>query len=98
MNERLQKLFDALKGEYELGTFKEFSAYLADDKKRKLFYEEIIAPNFDVESLDIFEQAYGLKKKRRYRGYWGRNGYGISWTRGSRRWYFGCFRSHGTTK
>ena len=63
MNERLQKLFDALKGEYDLGTFKEFEAYLADDKKRKLFYEEIIAPNFEVESLDIFEQAYGLKKK-----------------------------------
>lgn len=63
MNERLQKLFDALKGEYDLGTFKEFSAYLADEKKRKLFYEEIIAPNFEVESLDVFEQAYGLKKK-----------------------------------
>ena len=34
-----------------------------DDEKRKKFYEQIIEPNYDVESLEVFEQAYGLKKK-----------------------------------
>lgn len=51
MNEKIQKLFDALKGEYELGTFEEFNAYLADDKKRKLFYEEIIAQTLRLKAL-----------------------------------------------
>tara|TARA_R100001440_G_scaffold26542_4_gene43409 strand:+ start:8898 stop:15071 length:6174 start_codon:yes stop_codon:yes gene_type:complete len=61
--EAIKKLYDALAAEYELGSIEEFTAYLMDDVKRKKFYEQIIEPNYDVESLEVFEQAYGLKKK-----------------------------------
>jgi len=60
--EAIKKLYDALAAEYDLGTIEDFTAYLMDDEKRK-FYEQIIEPNYDVESLEVFEQAYGLKKK-----------------------------------
>jgi hypothetical protein len=63
MNENLQALYDALKGEYDLGTPEEFFAYLQDDGNREVFYEQIIQPQYEVESQDIFEQTYGLKKK-----------------------------------
>lgn len=62
-NEAIKKLYEALAADYELGSIEEFTAYLQDDKKRKMFYEQVIEPNFDVESYEIFEQAYGLKKK-----------------------------------
>ncbi len=62
-NEAIKKLYEALAGDYDLGTIEDFTAYLMDDEKRKKFYEQIIEPNYDVESLELFEQAYGLKKK-----------------------------------
>jgi len=63
MNERIKKLYDTLKGEYELGTIEEFIKYLENEESRKKFFDQIIEPNFEVESFEIFEQAYGLKKK-----------------------------------
>ena len=62
-NEAIKRLYEALAAEYDLGTIEDFTAYLMDDEKRKKFYEQIIEPNYDVESLEVFEQAYGLKKK-----------------------------------
>ena len=62
-NEAIKKLYEVLAADYDLGSIEDFTAYLQDDKKRKLFYEQVIEPNFDVESYEIFEQAYGLKKK-----------------------------------
>ena len=63
MNENLQALYDSLKGEYDLGTPEEFFAYLQDGGNRKVFYEQIIQPQYDVDNQDVFEQTYGLKKK-----------------------------------
>ena len=60
MNEKIQLLFDALKDEYDLGTIEDFTSYLQDDKKRSLFYEKVIAPNYDVSSIEEFENVYGL--------------------------------------
>jgi hypothetical protein len=60
MNEKTKQLYDALKDEYDLGTPEEFAAYLQDDSKRQSFYEGVIAEQFDVESLEAFEQVYGL--------------------------------------
>jgi len=62
-NEAIKKLYEALAADYELGSIEEFTAYLQDDNKRKLFYEQVIEPNFEIESYEVFEQAYGLKKK-----------------------------------
>ena len=61
--EAIKKLYEALNAEYDLGTIEDFTAYLMNDDKRRKFYEQIIEPNYDVESLEVFEQAYGLKKK-----------------------------------
>ena len=60
MNEKIQVLFDALKDEYDLGTIEDFTSYLQDDQKRSLFYEQVIAPNYDVSSIEEFENTYGL--------------------------------------
>lgn len=62
-NKAIKLLYEALAADYELGSIEEFTAYLQDDRKRKLFYEQVIEPNFEVESYEFFEQAYGLKKK-----------------------------------
>ena len=60
MNEKIQLLFDALKDEYDLGTIEDFTSYLQDDDNRSLFYEQVIAPNYEVSSIEEFEKIYGL--------------------------------------
>jgi len=60
VNEKIQLLFDALKDEYDLGTIEDFTSYLQDDQKRSLFYEQVIAPNYEVSSIEEFEKTYGL--------------------------------------
>ena len=34
-NEAIKKLYEALAGDYDLGTIEDFTAYLMDDEKRK---------------------------------------------------------------
>lgn len=64
MNEKaLQSLYDEMSAQYDVGSFEDFKEYLSDDKQRNAFFEEAIKPNYDVASLDEFDNTYGLKKK-----------------------------------
>jgi len=64
MNEEaIKALYESVSVDYEVGTIDEFKAYLSDDYKRNQFFENVIKPEYDVESIDEFESAYGLKKK-----------------------------------
>ena len=64
MNEKaLQSLYDEMSALYDIGSFEDFKEYLSDDKQRNAFFEEAIKPNYDVASLDEFDNTYGLKKK-----------------------------------
>lgn len=64
MNEEAVKaLYESLSENYEVGTIDEFKVYLLDETKRGKFFEEVIRPEYDVESIDQFESTYGLKKK-----------------------------------
>lgn len=65
MNEQaLKLLYDEMSAQYDVGSFEDFKQYLSDDNQRSAFFEEAIKPNYDVESLDEFDSAYGLKKKK----------------------------------
>ena len=64
MNEQaLQLLYNEMSAQYDVGTFEDFKEYLSDDDQRSAFFEEAIKPNYDVSSLDEFDNTYGLKKK-----------------------------------
>lgn len=64
MNEKaLQSLYNEISAQYDVGSFEDFKEYLSDDKQRNAFFEEAIKPNYDVASLDEFDNTYGLKKK-----------------------------------
>ena len=64
MNEEaIKALYESLSENYEVGTIDEFKVYLLDETKRGKFFEEVIRPEYDVESIDQFESTYGLKKK-----------------------------------
>lgn len=64
MNEKaLQALYNEMSAQYDVGTFEDFKEYLSDDNQRSAFFEEAIKPSYDVDSLDEFDQIYGLKKK-----------------------------------
>lgn len=64
MNEQaLQLLYDEMSAQYDVGSFEDFKEYLSDDDQRNAFFEEAIKPNYDVASLDEFDNTYGLKKK-----------------------------------
>lgn len=65
MNDKIQQLYNALEGDYNLGSIEDFTAYLQDESKRKMFYEQVISPRYNVESLQQFESVYelGVKKK-----------------------------------
>lgn len=64
MNEEaIKALYESVSVDYEVGTIDEFKAYLSDDYKRNQFFENVIKPEYDVESIDEFESTYGLKKK-----------------------------------
>jgi hypothetical protein len=65
MDDKIQLLHDALKDTYELGTIEDFYKYLQDDNKRKMFYNDVIKPMYDVESLQEFESTYGLGVKKK---------------------------------
>lgn len=64
MNEEaIKELYESISADYEVGTIDEFKAYLSDDYKRNQFFENVIKPEYDVQSIDEFESVYGLKKK-----------------------------------
>ena len=65
MNDKIQQLYNALEGDYDLGSIEDFTAYLQDESKRKMFYEQVIAPQYNVESLQQFESVYGLGVKKK---------------------------------
>ena len=65
MNDKIQQLYNALKNDYNLGSIEDFTAYLQDESKRKMFYEQVIAPRYNVESLQQFESVYGLGVKKK---------------------------------
>ena len=61
--EAIKQLWEAVSRDYEVGTIEEFTAYLSDERKRGLFFEEVVKPTYNVDTLEDFEAAYGLKKK-----------------------------------
>lgn len=63
MPNKIDALYAEVSKSYEVGSIDDFKKYLSDPKKRQLFFNDVIAPEYDVKSLDEFEQAYGLKKK-----------------------------------
>lgn len=63
MPNKIDALYSEVSKSYEVGSIDDFKKYLADPKKRQLFFKEIIAPEYDVKSIDDFEEAYGFKKK-----------------------------------
>jgi hypothetical protein len=65
MNDKIQQLYNALEGDYNLGSIEDFTAYLQDESKRKMFYEQVIATQYNVESLQQFESVYGLGVKKK---------------------------------
>jgi hypothetical protein len=52
--EKIQALYDAASGKYNLGTIDEFSKKLSDPQKRKTFYD-IASNDFDLGPYDEFE-------------------------------------------
>ena len=64
MNEdAIKLLYEDLQTDFDVGTIDDFTLYLNDDTKRERFFNEVILPRYDVESIDKFEETYGLKKK-----------------------------------
>ena len=61
-NDKLELLRLDLQDEYEVGTLEEFSSYLSDLEKRKMFFEQVIQPRYDVGSMQEFEELYGLNQ------------------------------------
>lgn len=65
MPNKIDALYSEVSKSYEVGSIDDFKKYLADPKKRQLFFKEVIAPEYDVKSIDDFDEAYGFKKKVR---------------------------------
>jgi len=65
MNDKIQQLYNALEGDYNLGSIEDFTTYLQDESNRNMFYEQVIAPQYNVESLQQFESVYGLGVKKK---------------------------------
>ena len=63
MPNKIDALYSEVSKSYEVGSIDDFKKYLADPKKRQLFFKEVIAPEYDVKSIDDFDEAYGFKKK-----------------------------------
>jgi hypothetical protein len=82
MPNKIDALYSEVSKSYEVGSIDDFKKYLADPKKRQLFFKEVIAPEYDVKSIDDFDEAYGFKKKK----------YGVSFSRGSKRYFLGFWR------
>ena len=61
--DKIDLLYKDLQGEYDLGSIDDFKSYLSDNKKRELFFNEIVKPRYDVTDIGVFEDTYGLKKK-----------------------------------
>ena len=67
MNEEAIKLlYEDIKDSYDVGSLDEFKNYLLDDNKRKMFFDQVIKPKYNVNTIDDFESVYGLKKKTNY--------------------------------
>jgi hypothetical protein len=63
MPNKIDALYSEVSKSYEVGSIDDFKKYLADPKKRQLFFKEVIAPEYDVKSIEDFDEAYGFKKK-----------------------------------
>jgi len=63
MPNKIDALYSEVSKSYEVGSIDDFKKYLADPKKRQLFFKEVISPEYDVKSIDDFDEAYGFKKK-----------------------------------
>ena len=64
MNEEaLKLLYEDVRTKFQVGSLEDFINYLEDENKRTLFFKEVIKPTYNVENIEEFESAYGLKKK-----------------------------------
>ena len=57
-------LYEDLKDSYDVGSLEDFKVYLSDKSKRDLFFEQVIKPEYDVETIDDFESVYGFAEKK----------------------------------
>ena len=56
MNEiYLKKLWDALQGNFDVGTYEEFKSHMGTPELRKKFYDVITAEHFDIGPYDAYE-------------------------------------------
>ena len=66
MNEEaILLLYNDLKDTYDIGSIDDFKNYLMDDNKKQMFFEQVIKPKYDVNTVEDFESAYGLSQKKK---------------------------------
>lgn len=61
MEDNKRKLYDALSEDYDLGSFEQFSADIADDTKRRKLYDAAIE-DYDFGDFDSFSSQLGFGK------------------------------------
>ena len=57
--DELQKLYDAVSAEFNVGSFEEFSSRMATSEDRKKFYNAVSAEGFDLGDYDTYESRLG---------------------------------------
>lgn len=60
--DKTKVLYEAVSKEYDLGTYDEFKAKLADPEKRKVFYDGV-GVKYNLGTLEQFEAKVAVKKK-----------------------------------
>ena len=60
MPNKLDALYSEVSKTYDVGSIQDFQKYLSDPKKRQLFFKEVVAPEYEVGSIDEFEETYGF--------------------------------------
>ena len=63
MDDKLQILYNNIKGSYDLPDYDTFKADMSDPQKSKRLHDTLLADNYDVPDYDTFLGGMGLKKK-----------------------------------
>lgn len=63
MDDKLQILYNNIKGSYDLPDYDTFKADMSDPQKSKRLHDTLLADNYDVPDYDTFLGDMGLKKK-----------------------------------
>lgn len=63
MEDNLQKLYENIKGSYDLPTYDVFKSDMTDPVKSKKLHDTLIGDNYDIPDYDTFTGDLGIKKK-----------------------------------